>query len=63
VATFYLGTAALPGAAGVLARHLGLDVLGAFLFGTALGFGGLYGLGLGWRGAGGRVSTGAAVGS
>ena len=63
VAAFYLGTAALPGAAGVLARHLGLDVLGPFLFGTALGFGGLYGLGLGWRGAGVRVNTGAAVGS
>jgi fucose permease len=57
VAAFYLGTAALPGAAGVLARHLGLDVLGPFLFGTALGFGGLYGLGLGWRGAGGVGST------
>ena len=63
VAAFYLGTAALPGTAGVLARHLGLDVLGPFLFGTALGLGGLYGLGLGWRGAGVRVNTGAAVGS
>ena len=63
VAAFYLGTAALPGAAGVLARHLGLDALGPFLFGTALGFRGLYGLGLGWRGAGVRLNTGAAVGS
>jgi fucose permease len=63
VAAFYLGTAALPGAAGVLARHLGLDVLGPFLFGTALGLGGLYGLGLGWRGAGVRVNASAAVGS
>jgi hypothetical protein len=61
VAAFYLGTAALPGAAGVLARQRGLDVLGPFLFGTALGLIGLYGLGTGGRGAGARVSAGATV--
>jgi MFS family permease len=49
VAAFYLGTAVLPGAASVLARHRGLDMLGPFLFGTALGLGGLYGLGPGGR--------------
>jgi fucose permease len=61
VAAFYLGTAVLPGAAGVLARQRGLDVLGPFLFGTALGLGGLYGAGTGGRRAGARVSAGAAV--
>jgi fucose permease len=61
VAAFYLGTAVLPGAAGVLARHRGLDVLGPFLFGTALGLGGLYGPGTGGRRAGARVSAGVGV--
>ena len=61
VAGFYLGTAALPGAAGVLARHAGLDVLGPFLLATALGLGVLYGLGTGGRQARARVSTEAAV--
>jgi fucose permease len=61
VAAFYLGTAVLPGAAGVLARRRGLDVLGPFLFGTALGLGGLYGLGPTGRRARARVSAGAAV--
>jgi fucose permease len=37
VAAFYLGSAILPGAAGLLARHLGLDVLGPFLLVTAIG--------------------------
>jgi fucose permease len=45
VAAFYLGSAALPGAAGLLARYLGLDVLGPFLLGTALVLGMLYGIG------------------
>jgi fucose permease len=49
IAAFYLGTAALPGAAGILARHLGLDVLGPFLLGTGLGLGVLYGLASGGR--------------
>lgn len=64
VAAFYLGAAALPGAAGVLARHLGLDVLGPFLFGMALGFGALSGWdwagrggGSGQHGRGGRELT------
>jgi fucose permease len=46
VAAFYLGTAALPGAAGLLARHLGLEVLGPFFLGTAAGLGALYGMGI-----------------
>jgi fucose permease len=45
IAAFYVGTAALPGAAGVLAHQWGLDVLGPFLLGTAVGLGALYGLG------------------
>ena len=45
VAAFYLGTAALPGTAGVLARHAGLEILGPFLLVTALALGLLYGLG------------------
>jgi fucose permease len=45
VAAFYLGTAALPSAAGILAHRLGLDVLGPFLLATAVGLGGLHGLG------------------
>ena len=49
IAAFYLGTAALPGVAGVLARHLGLDVLGPWLLGTALALGALYGLSLSRR--------------
>jgi fucose permease len=61
VAAFYLGTAVLPGAAGVLARHRGLDMLGPFLFGTALGLGGLYGLGPGGRRTEVRGRAGAAV--
>jgi fucose permease len=47
VAAFYLGTAALPGAAGLLARQVGLDVLGPFLLAIALGLGALYGAGNG----------------
>jgi fucose permease len=42
VAAFYLGTACLPGTAGVLARRLGLDALGPFLLGTALALGALH---------------------
>jgi fucose permease len=47
VAAFYLGGAVLPGAAGLLARHWGLDVLGPFLLGTAVVLGALYGIGAG----------------
>jgi fucose permease len=42
IAGAYLGAAALPGAAGVLARHLGLEVLGPFLLAVAAALGGLY---------------------
>jgi fucose permease len=35
VAAFYVGTATLPGAAGLLVGRLGLDALGPFLLGTA----------------------------
>ena len=45
VAAFYLGAAVLPGAAGLLARHAGLDVLGPCLLGTAVGLGVLYVIG------------------
>jgi fucose permease len=41
VAAFYLGAAVLPGLAGLLAGRLGLDALGPFLLGTALGLLGL----------------------
>jgi fucose permease len=61
VAAFHLGTATLPGAAGVLARYPGLDVLGPFLLGTALGFGGLCALGAGGRQVGTRASASRAV--
>jgi fucose permease len=47
VAAFYLGSAALPGVAGYLAGHLGLDVLGPFLLGTWMALGVLYGAGRG----------------
>jgi fucose permease len=49
IAGFCLGAAALPGAAGVLARHLGLEVLGPFLLATAAGLGGLYRVEVAWR--------------
>jgi fucose permease len=49
VAAFYVGSAALPGAAGLLARHLGLDALGPFLLVTAIGLGALYAIGGGPR--------------
>jgi hypothetical protein len=59
VAAFYVGTAALPGAAGALIGRLGLDVLGPVLLGTVGGLGLLYGLGSGgWRAeAPGRAGT------
>ncbi|HSE96210.1 MAG TPA: MFS transporter, partial [Methylomirabilota bacterium] len=63
VAAFYLGTAALPGAAGILARQAGLDVLGPFLLATALGLGALYGVGIAGRPGRARVGTGATAGS
>jgi fucose permease len=44
VAAFYVGTAVLPGAAGLLAGRLGLDVLGPFLLGTACLFAVLLGV-------------------
>ena len=49
VAAFYLGSAILPGAAGLLASSWGLDALGPFLLGTAIALGGLYGVGPGRR--------------
>jgi fucose permease len=49
VAAFYLGSAVLPGAAGLLASSRGLDTLGPFLLGTAIALGGLYGVGAGRR--------------
>jgi fucose permease len=52
VAAFYVGTAVLPGAAGLLARRLGLDVLGPFLAATAVALGLLYGLGASRQAAG-----------
>jgi hypothetical protein len=58
VAAFYLGAATLPGGAGLLARHAGLDGLGLFLLAAALGLGGLHGLGYGWRRARGRLGAG-----
>jgi fucose permease len=61
VAAFYLGSAALPGAAGILARQAGLDVFGPFLLATALGLGALYGLGAGRRRAPARPSAKAAL--
>jgi hypothetical protein len=36
VSAGYLGAAALPGLAGILARRLGLEVIGPFLFAAAL---------------------------
>jgi fucose permease len=45
VAAFYVGTAALPGTAGILARHAGLEVLGPFLLVTAFALGLFYALG------------------
>jgi fucose permease len=52
VAAFYVGTAVLPGAAGLLARRLGLNALGPFLLGTGVALGLLYGLGAGGQAAG-----------
>jgi fucose permease len=52
VAAFYVGTAVLPGAAGLLARRLGLDALGPFLLATAVVLGLLYGLGASRQAAG-----------
>jgi fucose permease len=49
IAAAYLGAAALPGAAGVLARHLGLEVLGPFLLAIAATLGALYGVAVAWR--------------
>jgi fucose permease len=49
VAAFYVGSAALPGAAGLLAHRFGLDTLGPFLLVTAIGLGVLYGIGAGTR--------------
>jgi fucose permease len=49
VAAFYLGTAVLPGAAGILARHAGLEILAPFLLATAAVLGVLHGVGGGWR--------------
>jgi fucose permease len=42
VAAFYLGSATLPGAAGLLARPFGLDVLGPFLLVMAMALGMLH---------------------
>jgi fucose permease len=61
IAAFYLGTAALPGAAGILARHFSLDALGPFLLGAALGLAALYALGPGAPRA--RARGGARVGA
>jgi fucose permease len=59
IAGAYLGAAALPGAAGVLARHLGLEVLGPFLLAIAAALGGLYGMDVAWRrGRGGVLARG-----
>jgi fucose permease len=64
VAGAYLGAAALPGTAGVLARRLGLEVLGPFLLAIAATLGGLYGIEVAWRRARGgtmrRTRPGAA---
>jgi fucose permease len=49
IAGAYLGAAAVPGAAGVLARHLGLEVLGPFLLAVAAALGGLYAIDVAWR--------------
>ena len=63
VAAFYVGGAALPGAAGLLAHRFGLDTLGPFLLATAVGLGVLYRIGAGPRPdrmhgrAGARVRT------
>jgi fucose permease len=46
IAIFYVGTAVLPGAAGVVARHFGLDALGPWLLAIAVGLGALYALSL-----------------
>ena len=61
VAAFYIGSAALPSAAGLLARHFGLDVLGPFLLGTAIALGVLYGTGAGTRPGVARGRAGAPV--
>jgi fucose permease len=65
IAGAYLGAAALPGAAGVLARRLGLEVLGPFLLAVAAALGGLYGIDVAWRRARGgtmrRTRPGAAA--
>ena len=50
IAAHCLGTAALPGAAGLLARRVGLEVFGPFLLGTAAALGALYGIQLAWHG-------------
>ena len=52
--------ARLP-AAGLLARHFGLDVLGPFLLGTAIALGVLYGTGAGTRPGVARGRAGAPV--
>jgi fucose permease len=65
IAAAYLGAATLPGTAGVLARRLGLEVLGPFLLGVAGALGGLYGIDAAWRARGGtmrRTRPGAAPG-
>jgi fucose permease len=45
VAAFYVGSAVLPGAAGLLAHRFGLDVLGPFLLVTAVALGALCSVG------------------
>jgi fucose permease len=50
IAAHCLGTATLPGAAGLLARRVGLEVFGPFLLGTGAALGGLYGIQLAWHG-------------
>jgi fucose permease len=47
VAAFYMGSAALPGVAGLLAHRFGLDTLGPFLLATAASLGVLYRIGAG----------------
>ncbi|MGH7358675.1 MAG: MFS transporter, partial [Candidatus Rokuibacteriota bacterium] len=61
VAAFYVGSAALPGAAGLLAHRFGLDTLGPFLLATAIGLGVLYGIGAGTRPGEMRGRAGAPV--
>jgi fucose permease len=57
VAAFYLGTAVLPGAAGILARQAGLEVLGPFLLAAALALGALSGMARAGRPGRARVRT------